>query len=199
MLVIFVAIFVLLLTGVLWWVRRTFTFWNGKGITHLTFCQYMRFAYDIYTKPLNDVVTQAYSKYGRVYGSYQGTVPTLVVGEPDILREILVTKFKHFADRSLSQTVGSDVWKKAIMNLHGEEWKKVRTIFTPALTTTRLRTIMAKVKTISGRMTSRLMDAAAKKMPVDFFELSNNTQLDITTALNYSVDIDSEKEKDHPL
>lgn len=195
----FVAIFVLLLTGVLWWVRRTFTFWNGKGITHLTFWQYMRFAYDIYTKPLNDVVTQAYSKYGRVYGSYQGTVPTLVVGEPDILREILVTKFKHFADRSLSQTVGSDVWKKAIMNLHGEEWKKVRTIFTPALTTTRLRTIMAKVKTISGRMTSRLMDAAAKKKPVDFFELSNNTQLDITTALNYSVDIDSENEKDHPF
>ncbi|KAL1421056.1 hypothetical protein MTO96_023484 [Rhipicephalus appendiculatus] len=71
--------------------------------------------------------------------SYQGTVPTLVVGDADILREILVTKFKSFSDRSLSQTVGSDVWKKSIINLSGDEWKKARAVFTPALTATRLK------------------------------------------------------------
>ncbi|KAH6932290.1 hypothetical protein HPB50_004350 [Hyalomma asiaticum] len=139
------------------------------------------------------------SDCGAVKSSYQGTVPTLVIGEPDILREVMVTKFKYFADRSLSQTVGSDVWKKSIKNLSGDEWKKARTIFTPALTTARLKTIVAKVKSISEKMTSRVMDAAAKKKPVDIFELATNTSLDITAALNYSVDIDSEKDKDHPL
>ncbi|XP_049519857.1 cytochrome P450 3A41-like isoform X4 [Dermacentor silvarum] len=193
------TLLVLLSSVFLWWMRRTFTFWNDKGIAHLTFWQYMRFAYDIYTKPMIEVIRGSYTRYGRLYGSYQGTVPTLVVGDPDMLREIMNTKFKNFSDRSLSQTVGSDVWKKSIMNLSGEEWKKSRTIFTPALTTTRLRTILAKVKTIAGRMTARLMDAATKNKPVDFFELATNTALDTTAALNYSVDIDSSNDKNHPL
>ncbi|XP_049519858.1 cytochrome P450 3A41-like isoform X2 [Dermacentor silvarum] len=149
MLSTFVTLLALLLAVLFWWVRRTFTFWNGKGIAHLTFWQYMRFAYDIYTK--------------------------------------------------LSQSVGSDVWKKSILNLSGEEWKKARAIFTPALTATRLKTIVAKAKTIAGRMTSRVMDAATKNNPVEFFELATNTALDTTAVLNYSVDIDSHNDKNHPL
>lgn len=199
MLSTFVALLAILSTLLFWWVRRIFTFWNGKGIAHLTFWQYMHFAYDIYTKPLNEVLRRAYTRHGRVYGSYQGTVPTLVVGDADILREILVTKFKNFSDRSLSQTVGSDVWKKSILNLSGDEWKKARAIFTPALTATRLKTILAKIRPIAGRMTSRVVDAATKKKPVDFFELANYTSLDTTAALNYSVDMDSENDRDHPL
>ncbi|XP_037566376.1 cytochrome P450 3A41-like isoform X2 [Dermacentor silvarum] len=199
MLSTFVALLALLLALLFWWVRRTFTFWNGKGIAHLTFWQYMRFAYDIYTKPVNEVIRRSYNQYGRVYGSYQGTAPTLVAGDPDILREVLTTKFKNFSDRTLSQSVGSDVWKKSILNLSGEEWKKARAIFTPALTATRLKTIVVKTKTIAGRMTSRVMDAATKNKPVDFFELATNTALDTTAALNYSVDIDSNNDKNHPL
>lgn len=159
MLSTFVALLAILCTLLFWWVRRIFTFWNGKGIAHLTFLQYMHFVYDIYTKPLNEVLRRAYTRYGRVYGSYQGTVPTLVVGDADILREILVTKFKNFSDRS----------------------------------------ILAKMIPIAGRMTSRVVDAATKKKPVDFFELASNTSLDITAALNYSVDMDSENDRNHPL
>ncbi|XP_075745763.1 cytochrome P450 3A41-like isoform X1 [Rhipicephalus microplus] len=199
MLAVLVTLFGLLLSVALWWLRRIFTFWNGKGIAHLTFWEYVRFAYDIYTKPLNDVARRAYIRHGRVYGSYQGTVPTLVVGDADILREILVTKFKNFSDRSLSQTVGSDVWKKSIMNLSGDEWKKARAIFTRALTPSKFKMILAKIKPIAGRMTSRVIDAAAEKKPVNFSELASNVAFDTAAALNYSVDTYSEVDKDHTI
>lgn len=194
-----VAVLGLVATLLFWWLRRAFTFWNDKGITHLTFRQYMRFLYDLYTKPVNKVIIQAYNQYGRVYGSYQGLAPTLVVGDPDILREVMVTKFKNFSDRSLSQSLGTEVWKKSIMNLSGEEWKKARTIFTPALTATRLKTILVKVKTVAGKMTSRVKEAAAKDELVNFSGLATNTALDITAALNYSIDIDSENDTRHPI
>lgn len=199
MVAVFITLFVLLLTGVFWWVWRTFTFWNGKGIPYLTFWQYMHFAYDIYTKPLNEVLRRAYTRHGRLYGSYQGTVPAVVVGDPDILREIRVTKFKNFSDKLLSQTAGSDVWRKSILSLSGDEWKKARAIFTPALSPARLKTIFAKIKPIAARMASRVVDAAVKKKPVNLCGLANNTSLDITAALNYSVDMDSENDRDHPL
>ncbi|XP_075541823.1 cytochrome P450 3A41-like isoform X2 [Dermacentor variabilis] len=199
MLTTFVALFALTATLLFWWFRRTFTFWKDKGIAHLTFSQYMRFLYDLYTKPVNKVIISSYMRYGRVYGSYQGIAPTLVVGDPDILREVMVTKFKNFPDRSLAQSVGTEVWKKSIMNVSGEEWKKARTIFTPALTATRLKTILKKAKSVLRKMTSRVKDAAAQNKPVDFSGLATHTALDITAALNYSIDINSENDTNHPI
>ncbi|XP_077510052.1 lithocholate 6-beta-hydroxylase-like isoform X4 [Amblyomma americanum] len=191
---------VVLLTSLLfWWVRKKFTFWNDKGVTHLTFWQYLRFCVDIYTKPLNSVIIRNYTRYGRLYGSYQGTVPLLVVADPEILREVLVSKFKNFSDRSEAQRASSEVWRKSIMNLSGDEWKLARNIFTPALTASRLKTILIKIKTIAERMTSRLLEAAAQDKPVNFSKLAEHASLDATAALNYSVDLDSENDPNHAM
>nr|XP_054933025.1 cytochrome P450 3A41-like [Dermacentor andersoni] len=181
------------------WVRKTLSFWSDKDVVHHNAWQYLRFAFDIYSKPLNEVVARNYNHYGRVYGSYQGTVPTLVVGDTNILREVLVSKFKYFSDRTAGQRIGSDVWRKSILNLSGDEWKKARGIFTPALTATQLKTITVRITAIAERMTGRVAEAAARNKPVNFSELFDHTSLDTTAALNYSVDLDSEKDKDHPL
>ncbi|XP_077533805.1 cytochrome P450 3A9-like isoform X2 [Haemaphysalis longicornis] len=180
------------------WLRKTFTFWKDKGIVHLGFWEYMRFCYDIYTKPLNEVEISYYEKYGRVYGSYQGTDPTLVVGDPDILREIMVSQFKNFSDRSKSQRIGSDIWRKSMMNMSGDEWKKARSVFAPAITSAKLRKIALKVKAIVERATSKMVEAAAQNKPVDIYELAEQSALCSTAVLNYSVDLEK-AEKNHPL
>ncbi|KAK8762373.1 hypothetical protein V5799_026363 [Amblyomma americanum] len=199
MLYAFLTFLVLAASPLLWWVRKTFTFWRDKGIAHLTFWQYLRFLYDIFTKPLNEVLHRNYKRYGRVYGSYQGTAPTLVVGDPDIIREVLVTKFQNFSDKSAAQRIGSDVWCKAIDNLSGDEWKTARNIFTPALTATGLRTIVVKIKTIAEKLTSRIVDAASQDEPVNLSELSFYTALDTAAALNYSIELDSKNDPNHAL
>ncbi|XP_070389160.1 cytochrome P450 3A41-like isoform X3 [Dermacentor albipictus] len=193
------SLLVVLATTLFWWVRKTLSFWSDKDVVHHNAWQYLRFAFDIYSKPLNEVVARNYNHYGRVYGSYQGTVPTLVVGDTNILREVLVSKFKYFSDRTAGQRIGSDVWRKSILNLSGDEWKKARGIFTPALTATQLKTITVRITAIAERMTGRVAEAAARNKPVNFSELFDHTSLDTTAALNYSVDLDSDKDKDHPL
>ncbi|XP_077533800.1 cytochrome P450 3A13-like isoform X2 [Haemaphysalis longicornis] len=182
----------------IWWLRKTFTFWKDKGIVHLGFWEYMRFCYDIYTKPLNEVEISYYEKYGRVYGSYQGTDPTLVVGDPDILREIMVSQFKNFSDRSEAQRVGSELWRKSILNLSGDEWSKTRRIFLPALNPIRLRKIALKVKATAEKAVSKVMEAVTQETPLNISELAEHSSLCSTIALNYSVDLEN-ADKDHPL
>ncbi|XP_077533796.1 cytochrome P450 3A41-like isoform X2 [Haemaphysalis longicornis] len=196
---VFFALLVLVASLLVWWLRKTFTFWNGKGIAHLSFGQYLRFCYDLYTKPLNEVIRRSYAIYGRVYGSYQGTAPTLVVGDPEILREIMVSQFKNFSDRTESQKMGSDVWRKSILNLSGDEWKKARTIFSPALNPARLKKIVAKIRVVAEKATSKVAEAAAQDKPINISELSHHSFLDTTAAINYSVDLNSTTDTDHPL
>nr|XP_037269494.1 LOW QUALITY PROTEIN: cytochrome P450 3A41-like [Rhipicephalus microplus] len=193
------ALVVLLSSLLCWWLRKTFTFWDKQDIAHLTFWQHMRYCIDLYTKPLKEVIIKYYNQNGRLYGSYQGTVPTLVVGDPDILREILVTKFKNFSDRSEAQRIGSAIWCNSMLNLSGEDWKRVRNIFTPALTASKLKTIVMKVLTVAEKMVSRIEAVAADNKSVNMSELAEHISMDTAAALNYSLDLDSEKDRDHPL
>ncbi|KAK8778563.1 hypothetical protein V5799_020095 [Amblyomma americanum] len=195
----FITILVFAASLLVWWVRKTFTFWSDKGIIYLTFWQYLCFVYDVLTKPFCEVVLNNYKRYGRLYGSYQGTTPTLVVADPEMLQDIFATQFRKFSDRSTFQFVGSDVWRKELLNLSGEEWKKARTVFTRAVTTARLRTVVIKVRTTAERLTTRIVDAATKNKPVNIAELVRHTALDITAALNYSIDLDSKNEPNHAL
>ncbi|XP_049519859.1 cytochrome P450 3A19-like [Dermacentor silvarum] len=86
-----------------------------------------------------------------------------------------------------------------MLNLSGEEWKKARSIFTPAISTSKLKRIVIKVRIIAERMVSRIEAAAAENKSVNISELVDHASLDTAAALNYSVDLDSENDKDHPL
>ncbi|XP_075541810.1 cytochrome P450 3A41-like [Dermacentor variabilis] len=86
-----------------------------------------------------------------------------------------------------------------MLNLSGEEWKKARSVFTPAITTSKLKMIVLKVTTIAERVVSRIEAAAVENGSANISELVDHASLDTAAALNYSVDLDSEKDKDHPL
>lgn len=194
-----IALLVVVLALLIWKIRRTFTFWNDKGVPHHTFWQYLRVVYDLYTKPLHEVVRKNYKTYGRIYGSYQGTVPTLVVGDPDLLSDVLVKDFKSFSDKSEAQQIGTDVWKKVVMNLSGEEWKRVRNILSPAFTSAKLKTTVFKLSQLAGRAVTRLENAALGDMPLEVNEVFENYAMDSTAALMYGIDLDSFGDLDHPL
>lgn len=196
---IIIAVLVAVLALLVWKIRKTFTFWNDKGVPYQTFWQYLRVVYDLYTKPLHEVVRKNYETYGRVYGSYQGIVPTLVVGDPDLLSDVLVKDFKAFSDRTEAQKVGNDVWKKLIMNLSGEEWRRARNILSPAFTSTKLKTTVFKLSQIAGRAVTRMKNAAMGEEPLAVNEVFENCAMDSTAALMYGIDLDSFGDLDHPL
>ncbi|KAM7306300.1 cytochrome P450 3A41 isoform X1 [Ixodes scapularis] len=122
-----------------WVIRRTYSFWNGKGIPYLSFTDYVKLVYDNFTKPLHEVALKNYRRRGRLYGSYEGFVPTLVVGDPLLLRDIYVKDFKSFSDRIASNATGNPLWDKMMLNSPEEEWKTTRTMMSPAFTTSRLK------------------------------------------------------------
>ncbi|XP_077533798.1 cytochrome P450 3A41-like isoform X2 [Haemaphysalis longicornis] len=115
-----------------------------------------------------------------------------------MLREILVSQFKNFSDRSESQRIGSDLWKKSILNLSGDEWKKARSAFVPSLNPAKLKKITLKVRATVENAISKVMESAARDEPVNITELAEHTALCSTAALTYSVDLEN-ADKDHPL
>lgn len=64
-------------------------------------------------------------KYGRFIGYYQGTRPTLLVTDAELIKKILVKDFKHFMNRQ-KLNFYHEMWNENMFNAFDEKWKKIR-------------------------------------------------------------------------
>ncbi|KAM7312484.1 cytochrome P450 3A41 isoform X1 [Ixodes scapularis] len=196
-----VAVLLLALFGcfITRWTIRTFTYWNDKGVPHLSFMEYMRTAYDIFTKPLYEVVQRNYERHGRVYGTYQGFVPTLVVGDPNLLRDICVRDFKSFADRSEDKITGNDIWDRMVLNSTGNEWISSRSTVTPSFTSSKLKGFVSKVLKVAEGVCSRLLEKGKDGGATEIQDTFSESAMDVMTSLVFSIDVNTHDNPNHPV
>jgi hypothetical protein len=59
--------------------------------------------------------------------TFMGTRPILIVGDPQLIKDINIKDFHIFVDRT-NLTTGDLFNDRSLVNLLGDEWKKLRSI-----------------------------------------------------------------------
>ena len=73
------------------------------------------------------------------YSTFEGTVPTLLVFDPDFLREAYIKNYQSFTNRRIFAMGGPS--DSGILNLTGEHWKYVRSSLSPTFTQGKLKQV----------------------------------------------------------
>ena len=110
------------------------SYWTSKGIWQLKLS--IKEAWDLITvnKNINLLIASTYDKakkfgHEKLYGIAFGNATMVVVGDPDLLKQIMVKDFDSFVDRDpdvvneyrLNSNVNSDrIWGNTLLNLQGE-------------------------------------------------------------------------------
>lgn len=82
-------------------------------------------------------------KYGRVFGVYSGYIPVLVVGDPEILKDILIRNFHMFSDR---RVVSGNPETNNLINQNGGQWKHDRAVLSPTFSTGKMKLMYPLMK-----------------------------------------------------
>ncbi|CAI9741156.1 cytochrome P450 3A14 [Octopus vulgaris] len=78
------------------------------------------------------------NEYGDVVGFYLGRQPALLIGDPEMLEQIMVKQFHNFTNHY--QVVPLDrIAKKMILNAKNEEWKYLRTLLSSNFSAKKLK------------------------------------------------------------
>ncbi|CAG0895014.1 unnamed protein product [Cyprideis torosa] len=77
-------------------------------------------------------------RYGKVHGVYQGTQPCLRVADPELIKEIMITKFEDFTDHRKFMEE-PEYRRKMLFGLQGQEWKTMRQVCSPFFSTGKIR------------------------------------------------------------
>ncbi|GFX24956.1 lithocholate 6-beta-hydroxylase [Trichonephila clavipes] len=115
---------------------------------------------------MREFLTNLTKGRGRVFGSFEGSAPSVIVAEPDLLRDILVKDFHIFPYRNEMKT-GDAIADKMVTSVIGEDWKRIRTIITPAFTSKRMRQISSIMNDCSHTLLEVCEKYSNKGEPVD--------------------------------
>lgn len=108
------------------------------------------------------------------FSSFIISRPCLVVGDPQMIREIFVKNFNNF-DRVDNLTSGNDTEANFLTHLHGKEWKRARTIVSHTFTAHKLKLVFGNIKTSIDSNLDRLKNISRtteKFNPGEYFPRS---------------------------
>ena len=95
--------------------------------------------------------------WGRIWGGYGITDRYLTVNEPDLIREIFIKNFDSFPHHKMFNIGPDPKVNKMMFFMPGDEnWKKVRSIVTPAFTSGKLKAMLSHISGITDKLTKNL-------------------------------------------
>ena len=100
------------------------------------------------SKHINDLSRENYERFKDkdFHGIFLFGKPVLVVQNLEMIKNVMVKDFNHFVDRNCASmnkmSEGGELdqlWAKGMTDLSGEEWKDVRSTFTPIFTSGKMK------------------------------------------------------------
>ncbi|XP_065709049.2 thromboxane-A synthase isoform X1 [Patagioenas fasciata] len=142
--------------------------------------------------------TKLITEYGPVCGYYIGRQMYVVVSEPDMIEQILVTNFSNFTNRTKPNLVSKPMLD-SILCLRDDRWKYVRSLLTPAFSDTKLKEMTPLINQACDVLLCNLKVYADSGKAFDIQRCYNCFTLDVVGSVAFGTEVDSQKNPDDPF
>ena len=189
---------VALIVGVILYMRATkeFDFFTSQGIKGPRPVPFLGNYIDAFTRSTLLMDIQRREKYGKIYGYFHGSKPVLSVGDPVLLKKILVKDFNIFTDRN--NPPHNQTLKTTMFFLPGQEWKRVRNICSPAFTSLKIKNGLNLMKNCLDSVMNNLQESTqTESKEVDCKKLFGAFTLDVIASSAFGTNIDTHKDPDN--
>ena len=97
-----------------------------------------------------------FKKYGKVFTICLGGRPTLVVGDPELLKQIMVKDFSNFHNRFQFQRPFNETFARNVANARDETWKRIRNTLTPTFSAGKMKLMAPLIENSCDTLVEKL-------------------------------------------
>nr|XP_039269251.1 cytochrome P450 3A21-like [Styela clava] len=144
-----------------------------------------------------DFDNECKKKHGNIWGLFAGLSPCITIHDPDILRQIFIKEFSTFPDRkkTLSKISGKEM-NSGLSNLHGKQWKRVRSTMTPTFSSSKLKQMCGIIDWCAGNTVDALNRKIENNNGVfNSKEIFSRLSLDIVCSAAFSTNAHSQDDR----
>ncbi|CAG2102536.1 unnamed protein product [Medioppia subpectinata] len=175
------------------YMRWRFTYWARHGVPGPNYMEMPIF------EPHHTYVQRSYKKYGRVYGGYDLTRRTIAINDPELLKDIMVKDFHIFPDHKHFHTGNSKISQSIFFLPGNDQWKRIRSIMTPAFSSGKLKAMMSHISDYSDTFLINLDKYAKSGEAFNIRDMVGAFAMDVISACAYGINIDTLNNPDHPV
>ncbi|KAL0884223.1 hypothetical protein ABMA27_016221 [Loxostege sticticalis] len=179
---------------------RTFNYWKKRGIKHeepvLFFGTNKRVLLGKQSR--SQMVDEIYWKYPdeKVVGGFRTTTPELIIRDPELIKNVLLTDFISFHRRGLnSHKTVFEPLRQHLFAADGDLWRLVRQRLTPAFTSGKLKAMFPLIVERAEKLQSFTLAAASQNEPLNSRDLMARFTTDFIGACGFGIDSDSLNEE----
>lgn len=125
-------------------------------------------------------------------------IPQLVIGDPDMLKDILVRDWHVFADRQHGRKSGNPIIDSFLTALSGNEWKRMRSVMSPTFTSGKMKSMFTIMNDCCHLMVDNIKQKIDHlpahdqgKLELDMRHLSGCYSMDVIAKCCFATDTNS--------
>ena len=187
---------ILVITGLyIYYKFYVYNFWRKRNISYMepTFLignimplitgkvAFAKFFKDIYDR---------YEKH-RFVGMYMLHKPSLMINDPDLIRDVLAKEFANFHDRGLYCNEKIDPLTGHLFLLPGKKWRNLRVKLTPTFTSGKIKQIFPILKATGDTLANFLKDKTRLGEVIEVKDIISRYSLDIIMSVAFGITCDS--------
>nr|CAI5852941.1 unnamed protein product [Callosobruchus analis] len=145
-----------------------FTYWTRKNVKQVAASWILGNSDKVMMRQESfpDMVKRLYDvdRDARCTGMYQMSIPTLLIRDLDLLKQVCVKDFDQFVDhRSFVPDDCDPLWSKNLFALKGQRWKEMRPILSPSFTSSKMRAMFLLMSDCAKRFV-KFFDAKSEEI-----------------------------------
>ncbi|CRK87139.1 CLUMA_CG000948, isoform A [Clunio marinus] len=129
-----------------------------------------------------DIYTQTKEPFLGIYLFFR---PAILMKDPELIKNVMVTDFKHFHDRGVHCDPKNDPMSASLFALPGDAWKSLRQKLTPAFTSGKLKGMFPSILNVGQNFTNVLNPMADKEQLIDIRDLAGRYVIDCLASIAF--------------
>ena len=136
---------------------RRYTYWSRFGVKGPSLLE----GFKSLRIPVDQNLRNRRENYGSIYGNYDVFSRHLVITDPELIKEVLIKEFHKFPEHR--RLYFGDKIMLNLFSLPGDDqWKRIRSIITPAFSSGKLKAMMGSLDELSDKFVQTLSKVVEK-------------------------------------
>lgn len=135
----------------------------------------------------------------KYVGFFDGINPMLIMRDPELIKSINVTNFDAFSEhRTFIDETNDSLFGKILFSLRGKKWRDVRSLLSPAFTSSKMKEMFKLMDTCAADVTDFLCKLPSEKKTMEMKDcfIARYTN-DVIASCVFGINVDSMRNPDN--
>ena len=133
-------------------------------------------------------------KYGNINGTLFFSIPTIWIGDPNVLKAVTVKEFSNFTNR-YKFVKSRPPFDDSVLQLDNAEWKRVRSILMQAFSAAKLKEIVPILTDVCKSINEDIELVEREQRSIEIWRESGKFSMKVMLAIAFGLDFESKDQE----